>query len=149
MANSTKSFDMLKSMLPDVTFRIEDHLPLVEVPSPFEVIEAPVKRRPRGLFQDLLQGRPEALLQDAQEHPDSYSPDEIALLQALYEGRKQLVQLTQGEMETLDHAVMEFASSTPNKKEKAKPVATPLQRPTTFPVEAAQDSPAVNAFWWT
>jgi hypothetical protein len=142
-----KFLDMLKNVLPDVTFRIEDHLPLVEVPNPFEVVEPPPKRRPRGLFQDLLQGRPEALLHDSQEHPDSYSQDELELLQALYEGRRQLAQLTQGEMETLDKAVMEFASSTP--KEKPKPVVVRLQRSPAAPVEETQDSPEVNAFWWS
>jgi len=104
--------------------------------------------RSRGLFEDLIQSRPEVLLQDALEHPGAYDEDVIDLLSRMVENRK--LAITDDEVEKLNLATAEFFSASPGKpKEKPKTTVQMPRRVPTAPVEEPMDIPSQNAFWWT
>lgn len=124
-------------------------------PTLMQLVEAPPAlpaRRKKGLFEDMLQARPEILLQDAHKNPQSYDQDAYEILYRMHEGKKKFQELTQQEQQALDEATMEYFSATPRQRAPAAPIspssgyrAAPETAATPTPIEA----PSVDAFWWT
>lgn len=146
-----EGYPSLSSYLPRIP-KVEDHLP--KMPTLLELAEAPPpsagKSRSRGLFDDLLQARPEVLLQDALEHPGAYEEDVVELLKRMTENRHLIDQLSQEEAEKLNLATAEFYSSSPGKppvlpRKPKKVVMEAVESPTEEPI----DIPTQDAFWWT
>ena len=121
-------------------------------PTLAQLAEAPPepKRRQKGLFEELLAARPEILLQDARENPDSYDSDALEILQQMYDGQKKIESLTQPQQQKLDEATMEFMSATPAQKAPAAPVnVSGVRQPPQAPaLPKPIESPMVDAFWW-
>lgn len=111
-------------------------------------------RRPRGLFEDLLQARPEVLLQDARENPGAYDDDTLEILRRMYENRVAIDDLKEEERRKLNEATGEFFSSTPRQKSPASP-ATPLRHRAVDPPRPPEDAEPrglaneVDPFWWS
>jgi hypothetical protein len=115
-------------------------------------------QRERGLFETLL-GSPEALYQDAVEHPEKYSAETIALLRALVSGTKKQSELTPEERRMLDLGTIDFATAPAKPKrrrapERARPVleleAGGASRGRGGAPEPGVDVPreAVAPYWW-
>ena len=123
------------------------------VPLPFQLVEQQANpRRQRGLFDDLLAGRPEAIISDAQDHPDAYDPETVELLQQLMLNKRELDSLTAVEKDKLDQATMEFFSSSPaSQKGKATTNGSTAkqEQPGAAPKQDPVDGPVLDAFWWT
>lgn len=109
--------------------------------------------RTRGLFEDLFGGRPEALLQDALDHPEKYDSRLVMLAQDLYEKRRTLEQLTKEEQEILNLGTLEFVQFKPPttvKTTELPPKPIPTREVFDTP-EPGTDIPATNIqpYWWT
>lgn len=69
-------------------------------------------RRHRGLFFDLLHGRPEHLIQDARSNK-VYPEEDLMLLHQIYQNQKKVEELTAEEAERLNKVTAEFFASKP------------------------------------
>lgn len=119
--------------------------------------------RPRGLYQELLFSRPEAMYQDSLDHPEKYQESVRNLLRSLVSSGREP---GPAERKQLDAAVLDFSYAP-----RAKPTATkrtvakaPLPRKmpefpsTNFPgtsvnAESPDEGRAIPAgepkpFWW-
>ena len=146
---SAEIWPSLSSYLPRIP-RIEDHLP--RLPNLLELVEqekTPAKSRSRGLFEDLLQARPEVLMQDALEHPEAYDDDVIELLRRMVENREGVIALGDDEAEKLNLATAEFFSASPGKKKEVAKTPGRVRGIPSAPVVEPMDLPSNNAFWWT
>lgn len=113
---------------------------------------SPKVGRPPGLFEQLLEGRPEVLHDDAEAHPEKYQAATITLLQALVGGSRKKTELTETELEALDRATMDFASvsaAESPKREKAQPKRTPVRWVSPKAI-VGEDVPPTDMppFWW-
>lgn len=144
----------LKSYLPEVP-KLEEHLPKLEkFPSLMELVDKPEpsarSSRSRGLFEDLLQSRPEVLLQDAHQHPGAYDEDVVALLERMVENRGVINELEPADAEKLNRATAEFFSASPSTKSAPRPESKRVAiKPVDSPEEKPMDIPSDNPFWWT
>lgn len=103
------------------------------------------------MFEELLSGRPEPILQSAAEELERYDPRAVSLLRALHHNTARFSDLTLEEKELVNQATMEFFSATPA---KPAPPPPPLVRPPRAVDEEghdveAVDGPVLDAFWWT
>ena len=114
----------------------------------------------RGLFQELLQGRPEEMYVDSVEHPEKYSEELRALLSEMVSTRRQP---TSEESLKLDAAVLDFVAA-PRPKDPPKKTPSPPRKldamefkTPDFAGEGGMEVPgpdpassvgAVRAFWW-
>jgi hypothetical protein len=106
--------------------------------------------RSRGLFEDLLQSHPEVLLQDAQQHPEAYDEDVVAILARMVENRDAINELKPAEVEKLNQATTEFFSATPSTKDVPRPQPKRVARePVESPEEVVMDVPSGDPFGWT
>lgn len=81
--------------------------------------------RPTSLFQGLMGGRLEVLLQDAADHPERYDEVELLMLQELATGTRKLEGMTAAEREVLDRATLDYAAVRPPKDFKNAPIPKP------------------------
>jgi hypothetical protein len=113
---------------------------------------SPKKPVPQGLFEQLLQKRPEHILQSADEFPDRYNAQTLSLLRALYNNATTFEQLTAEEKELLNQATSEFFSATPAKPGTPPRASTPSTltgTPVAAPKPQPVEGPVMDAFWWT
>lgn len=119
----------------------------------------PKSDRPKGLFEELLTARPEALYLHTLEHEGLYEDDVAQLLRELVDGQRTFRSLTLQEQEALDRATFTFATAKPRaplkppaklaqvpkdeEKEEEEKTAeeAPQEEPTTSPEE-------MPPFWW-
>jgi hypothetical protein len=145
-------------------------LPELSFPSPAQILAHPVNphpllqlteasppSRPASLFEGLLGGRVEVLVQDAVDHPERYDEPTRAALQAL--GARGAGALSPAEQSVLNQATMDFAAyrPPPTPKNAPKPLA-PVKKPRL--IEAADEltdgrAPQVETpggtmtpYWW-
>ena len=116
-------------------------------------VSAPPTSSRHGLFETLFGGNPEALLQDALDHPDQYDERLVTLSRDLYEKRRAVADLTKEERDILNMGTMDFAQYRPPPKQKTS-VSPPRSLVTpellTSP-EPGVDIPFtdVRPYWWT
>lgn len=114
---------------------------------------------PKSLFDSLLGGQLEALLQDARSNPQYYDREDLELLEQLAAGVKKLEALTPLESAWLDRATIQFSSFRPPRVPKSaprppapKPVAKKEQEPqggsATMEELAALSPDGLPPFWW-
>lgn len=110
-----------------------------------------------GLLYELLGGSPTPIYNDAQAHPEKYTPEETALLEVIISrGPVQRGNLTCGcpsehwdlsevERQCLDQMTLTFATA-----DRIKPAAVPHRRAPTKKLEkqAMPSMEALPAFWW-
>lgn len=144
---------------PSSTERASLSLPPIEPPRPpeppsppsvgIEISDPPARRR-RGFFEELLQGRPEHLIQDSHEHPDAYDQETLEILKKLYDSQLSLEALSDVEKEKLDRATVEFFSATPRTRTPVNNRAgQELRGPPGLPPPEPVEGPVMDAFWWT
>jgi hypothetical protein len=118
------------------------------------------RRSRTGMFQELLQSRPEAIYVDSLEHPDKYAEELRALLTELVNTRRQP---TSDERLKLDAAVLDFMAAPPApraalKKEQPRVTKLPEFKTPDFathvddvapgPEPALSEGTQPRAFWW-
>lgn len=119
-------------------------------PTLVELVEPLPRRRARGLFADLLSGRPELLLQDAQANPDAYDTDVVELLEQILLNKKDIENLTDEEHRKVDEATTEFFQATPKTSTPASSAGGRSPRIPDPPRGGVPvDGPVMDAFWWT
>lgn len=128
---------------------LKDLLPAVSFPEPPKILQTsePPPKRPTGLFEELLHGRPDALYADALEHEDRYDPPTTQLLGELVTARRAP---TDEERTLLDRATFEFATA---KNTPPEPVKKALRKERRDEEEMEEEAPAVPLealppFWW-
>lgn len=91
-------------------------------PKTFELVaqENETPARPVGLFDGLLSGHVEVLLQDVQDHPEKYDPRLLPLLLDILSGGKKKNDLTREECALLDKGTLDFATYVPPRLEEKK-----------------------------
>lgn len=91
-------------------------------PKTFELVSREPEARARsvGLFDGLLSGHVEVLLQDVQDHPEKYDPGLLPLLSDILSGGKKKNELTQEECTLLDKGTLDFATYVPPRSEEKK-----------------------------
>lgn len=150
----------LESFLPKVPQVLPPEPP--KPPSLFELVEQPSSTgRPSvGLFQELLQGRPEAIYLDSLENPDKYDEDLRQLLSELVStGRRPSFE----EHKKLDAAVLTFmeaprAKAAPPPKPALPKKLPEFKRPDFVDSDVGEEVPGPEPtlgsggnprpFWW-
>lgn len=130
-------------------------------PHPFlRLSEPPPRRSPtHGLLQELLGGRLEVLIADAERHPDRYDEDTKDLLEILAAGTKTIEKLNPTEQLLLNRAVIDYAAFKPRAKPKppAPPKVKAAEVVVPFDEEAAESEPEnhqhdpggpLSNYWW-
>lgn len=124
--------------------------------------DAPSSSRPTGLFEELLQSRPEAIYIDTLDHPEKYEEGVGELVRDLVMRSREL---TGKERELLNRAVIDLAARpkdkpAPKKKAEPKPSLERLAmeealdgRDISGPDEAEREATPTKgndlpAFWW-
>lgn len=111
------------------------------------VADAPPPK-PVGLFEAVLQSRPEAMYEDALEHPDKYEDGVPQLLEDLASSRRAT---TDTERELLDRAVLDFTRKLPAVPKPPTPPSPPNSPSNYEPGDTnvftgPEEEP--TAFWW-
>ena len=144
---SPSSFDTTRSLAAHVP-----HFPSLAELARVEP-EKPKKRREQGLFEGLLQSRPEPILQVVEDVPGRFDPAAVAVLYRLYEDPHILEDLSPTEQRLLDEATAEFFAARPRgakKPEKATPQRLTFDDAATDGVyEDFVQGPGLNPYWWT
>lgn len=109
--------DYLESLSGFVLPKVEDWMPKPAPPPSFPTLlglaEASTESPPpveRGLFQEVLRGRADILLEDAQLAKEKYDEETRELLIDLYTGRKKLDGVTADQRRLLDDATLALLS---------------------------------------
>jgi len=111
---------------------------------------APAQKISRGVFEELLSGRPEPILQSAAESPDRYDEQALSLLRALYNNSARFSDFTPEEKDLINRATMEFFSATPAAKTPPATQPRAVQPPAGSAIIAEPvEGPVVDSFWWT
>jgi hypothetical protein len=89
-------------------------------PRTFVLVEEPPPSaaRPVGLFEALLAGHTEVLLQDVQDHPEKYDQELLPLLSEIVLRGKSRGELSQEECTLLDKGTLDFATFVQKPKEQ-------------------------------
>lgn len=114
-------------------------------------LHSPKAEKPRdGLFNQLLESRPEVLHIDASEHPDKYDTETIALLRDLVNRRLDVRELDEEDLLRLDRATLDFATATPKAETKKPPTAPKKVAVEDSGPVMGVDVPASDMppFWW-
>jgi len=148
------------SAKPDIISELSPKPPEPTKPPTFPSLESllvgevstPPVRRP-GLFDSLFGGRPDALLQDALDHPQQYDERLVILARDLYEKRKKLEDCTKEERDILNLGTIDFAQFRPPPKTKAPAQAPrpPREQPeliATSESDADVLNSEVRPYWW-
>lgn len=107
--------------------------------------------KPTGLFEELLQSRPEVLYVDMTEHPEKYEDGVTDLVRELVSSRREL---QPEERALLDRAVLDFMASPRPKAERPKKPEPRLTLPRADEAAPVVDAPddlpdgEARAFWW-
>lgn len=115
-ARKERSLEFLKSFGYPVeeTRRIPPPAAPPSFPTLLELVEdskqPPPPKKEKGVFEELLRGRVDVLLQDALESRSEYDDEVLALLHELYLNRLKLEELTPEQRLLLDAATMKFFS---------------------------------------
>jgi hypothetical protein len=118
-------------------------------PSSFELIEPPQQApRPKGLYEELLGARPEAIYLHALAHADTYEPEALPLLLELVNGQRSFKEISLEEQQVLDRACFDFATFSPKKpmlprKQENVAPSEPMSPPT---VDLPEGS--LPPYWW-
>ncbi len=139
--SSRKPFDATASV---PNFRdpiaVAPELPSLSFPSVEQILAHPVNPHPLlrladtpppsspSLFQGLLGGRLDVLVQDAVDHPERYDEATQLALQELTAGTRKLEAMTPAERSILDRATMDFAAYRPPPAPKNAPKPQPPGR---------------------
>jgi hypothetical protein len=124
-----------------------------------QLSESPPPSKPASLFQGLLGGNLDVLVQDVLAHPERYEPQTQQMLWELGAGTRALSALSPADQAVLDRATLDFAAY---RKPQAPPTAPKPQPPTRRPrlVEAQNElgdgrAPQVEMpggpmtpYWW-
>ena len=147
--DSLPSYHDVNALAPTVFPKFPSHRELADADALMQL--SPKKPVSQGLFEQLLQKRPEPLLQSAAEFPDRYSEKTTALLHALYNNATTFEKLTAEEKELLNQATSEFFSATPAKPGAPPTTSMPSLRgtPVVVPHPQPVEGPVTDAFWWT
>jgi hypothetical protein len=117
----------------------------------------PKSDRPKGLFEELLTARPEALYLHALEHEGLYDDETTQLLHELVDGRRSFRDLSLQEQEALDRATFTFATAKPRAplKPPAKLAQPPKDEEQEEEEKTAEESPfeetppeKMASYWW-
>lgn len=117
----------------------------------------PRSDRPKGLFEELLTARPEALYLHAREHEELYDDEATQLLHDLVDGRRGFRDLSLKEQEALDRATFTFATAKPRAplKPPAKLAQAPKDEEPDEEEKTAEESPfeetppeKMAPYWW-
>lgn len=106
--------------------------------------------RPKGMFEDLLNAKPEALYLHALEHSADFE-QALPILRDMVDGDKKFSDLTLDEQKLLDLATVEFATYTPKTQRPRVPIHQQVkQEPTEPPPIPGVDVPEANPnpYWW-
>jgi hypothetical protein len=149
-----ESCDEWNEAFQSLTLKPLSELVQVKTPTFFELVEenrAPAQTdRPKGLYEDLLNARPEALYLHAIEHKEDFN-EVLPLLNELVNG-KSFKDITLEEQKALDAATMEFVTYVPSKKKDALRSLTRISVtvPTEPPPIPGVDVPegTVRPYWW-
>lgn len=134
-------------------------------PTFLELVEAdklppPKSDRPKGLFEELLNARPEALYLHVNEHLEQFEEGTLPLLYDLVEGGKRFRDLTLEEQGILDRATFHFATDTPRTQKTAAAPRLPPTRedpPDEGEEKTAEETPTetsdinpeeMRPYWW-
>lgn len=126
-----------------------------------EAERAPSSSRPKGLFEELLGSRPEAMYLDADAHPEKYEDGALELLRELVATPREL---SAAERELLDRSVLAFLERPRPKTPSHAPVREKMSAATfeddggadggDFGLDDGSDVPAPAQgddpppFWW-
>jgi hypothetical protein len=157
LSESLRGFDH-----PDLEGTLPRPAPPPAFPTFLQLVEDSIKGeaseppRDPGLFVQLLRGRADVLLEDAQYEKSKYDEPTRALLEEMYIGRKNLENLTPEERTLLDVATAALFSRTEINhgltREQINPKAPKPKDPAEVFAEPEATSPAgedgLPAFWW-
>lgn len=106
--------------------------------------------KPSGLYEELLQSRPEAMFVDTLDHPQKYEGGVPDLLEELTRTRRAP---TEEERALLDRAVLDFMTKPREKPPAPKPVPRavleePIEPPEAPQAEEAPGGGEMKPFWW-
>jgi hypothetical protein len=125
-----------------------------EHPHPLARLTSELPKRPPsyGLLQELLGGRLDVLISDAQRHPERYDVDTRELLELLGSNPAAFQKMNPTEQQMLNRAVIDYAAFKPREKppippkaQKAKPVNVEEPEP---PVEEEGPGNVLSNYWW-
>jgi hypothetical protein len=146
--------------LPRLNFPSLDQV-LVHPSSPHPLLQLSETPPPSSvsLFQGLLGGRLEVLVQDSIDHPERYDEPTRLMLQELAAGASKLEELTAAERGILDRATMDFAAYRPPQAPKNAPKPQPpMKKPRLVEAaDALEDGRApqveepggtMTPYWW-
>ncbi len=88
--------------------------------------ESTSPNRPTGLFEELLQSRPEALYLDASDHPEKYEDGVLDLARDLVQHKRDL---SSEERALLDRAIIDFMAAASKTKPKPLPIGMVVRQP--------------------
>jgi hypothetical protein len=117
----------------------------------------PRSDRPKGLFEELLAARPEALYLHGLEHEGLYDDETAQLLHELVSNQRAFRSLTLKEQELLDRATFDFATARPRAplKPPAKLAEPPKDDDEEEEKTAEETSPEqtpspeeMSPYWW-
>jgi hypothetical protein len=145
---SDPATSLLQGLIPSV----EEMAP---PPPSFHLVPQPKSPpKPQGLFQEMLHGDPQQLLEDAQQHGDDGMV--TALLHALQTGTRPYADLHPEEQMLLDVATYEMLSRPPVKRKIERPFqhVKSAEADLEYREGGEYASPPVGddnlpAFWWT
>lgn len=108
-----------------------------------------VPERRNGMFDLLLQGKPEQLLLEVQKDPARYHPRTEELLTRLIQGDK-MDDLFEGDMDILDQSALESAQAPPPRREEAPVETAPRREVSATPESEEEESPEEDLppYWW-
>lgn len=107
-----------------------------------------------GLFQSIMGGRLEVLLDDAQRNPDRYSAQELELLEQLASGQAKLQELSSGDRRVLDQAAISFTAFKPPRAPAAAPKPPPKPKVPELLQQTQEELPDLEhgldlpPYWW-
>ncbi len=123
--------------------------------------ESTSPNRPTGLFEELLQSRPEALYLDASDHPEKYEDGVLDLARDLVQHKRDL---SSEERALLDRAIIDFMAAASKTKPKPLPIVKEASRMQDAdealgesrldgwsldePAPSGGDEAEPKAFWW-
>jgi hypothetical protein len=119
-----------------------------------ENVPSEKKTRAGGLFSDLFGGDPLVLLQDVLDHPGKYEEGVYSLVLALAVKQRKVDDLTSAELQTLNHAALDFYHRPVTKEQLPYSTRTVPERKEDDErdIEHNEDSPfpenAPAAYWW-